>query len=357
MRKLAEIVEIDAIHPIKDADKIETATLKNKAWQCVVGKGEFQPNDYAVYFEVDSFLPKSEPYMFLEGRCNRIMDGVEGYRLKTIKLRGTLSQGMLMPLDKFTEPKFDRIRGKGVGSDVTDILGVKLYEAPIPACLAGEAKGSFPSFLSKSDQERLQNLPEYFEMDFMQGVEFEATLKMDGTSVSVFYNNAVSEPEDMFGVCSRNLQLKEKEGNTYWDVVNGMFLKERMICLGKNLMIQAEICGEGIQGNHSKLKGHQMFVYDVFDIDKYKYLKPSDRLGIIAELCEPEVLMHVPVIGKYRIFNMFRNFEDLHEWVTQQKGMNGTVPEGVVFKSVEPVDGQVISFKVINNKYLLKYEE
>jgi len=354
-RKLASIVRIRETRPIKDADRIEIAVMEDKAWQCVTGKGEFRPGDLAVYFEVDSFLPKKDPYLFLEGRCNKKMLNEEGYRLKTIKLRGELSQGMLISPDKFPE-----LEDLPAGTDVTEILGIRLYEAPVPACLAGEVKGAFPGFLSKSDQERLQNLPDYFER--MKGVEFEITLKMDGSSMTAYAYKFPDTSRRATGICSRNLELKRPEEdsvkiNTFWGIAGHLDLERRMKKLFRNIAIQGEVCGEGIQSNRCGIRGQNLFVYDIFDIDTHSYLPQPERLRLMKTLNHMDDVMieHVPVFCFCRIFNRFGSFDEIHDWVAEQPGYNGTMCEGAVFKSVQPVNGRVVSFKVINNNYLLKY--
>ncbi|MDR2440776.1 MAG: RNA ligase (ATP), partial [Planctomycetaceae bacterium] len=92
-RQLATIQRVKALRPIPGADSIETCLMEGNAWEVVVRKGEFNVDDYCIYFEIDSFLPKEERYSFLAGRSDKIMNGEQGYRLRTIKLRGQISQG------------------------------------------------------------------------------------------------------------------------------------------------------------------------------------------------------------------------------------------------------------------------
>lgn len=153
MRKLASIRKVNKIEPIKDADRIELAHIDG--WQVIINKGSVKENDLAVYFEVDSLLPCKEPFLFLEPRGRKQNDdGSEGYRLRTMKMKGVLSQGLLLPINSFPN-SLDDDDDYEIGEDVTDQLGVKLYEPPIPANLRGEVKGNFPYFLVKSDQERI----------------------------------------------------------------------------------------------------------------------------------------------------------------------------------------------------------
>ena len=221
MRKLATIAEIESVGPIEGADRIEVVSLVDRAWKCVVGKDEFKPGDAVVFFEIDSFIPGVEPYLFLEGRCNKTMDGENGYRLKTIKLRGQISQGMVMPLSAFPS-----IEKPLLDDDVTELLGIKLYEPPVNS--SGIRKGNFPVFLHKSDQNRIENLMKYFHT--MKDVEFEASLKMDGSSLSA-YHNVDLEDADRFSVCSHNVDLKKAKlilCNTFWAIVRKLDLERKM---------------------------------------------------------------------------------------------------------------------------------
>jgi len=182
-RKLATITTIKELRPIEGADRIEIATFTSNGWQCVVGKGEFRVGDKAIYFEIDSFLPKEERYSVLEGRCNKVLRGKEGYRIKTIKLKGEISQGFAMPI----QSNFPELIDKNLltdGENVTDTLGIKLWELPIAGGFGfqiGRPKGGFPHWLQKTDQERIQSMKNRQVMD-MFGHDFELTEKLDGTS-------------------------------------------------------------------------------------------------------------------------------------------------------------------------------
>lgn len=239
-RKLISIRKIKEIFPIKGADNIELAKIDG--WQTVVKKGEFHKGDYGVYFEIDSFLPIEDRYEFLrKSSYKKLPNGTEGFRLKTIKLRKVLSQGLILPLSLFPE-----IASIDTGIDLSKRLNVTKYEAPIPAHLSGIVKGQFPSFISKSDQERIQNLPEYFEE--YKDIEFEETEKLDCSSVTFYTNN-----ED-FGVCSRNLELKESEDNTIWWLAKKLNIENTLFKLSKNIALQGEIVGEGIQKKQIEYK-------------------------------------------------------------------------------------------------------
>jgi hypothetical protein len=147
-RKLVTIRTIDAINPIEGADAIEVATIGG--WNVVVKKGEFKPGDKCFYAEIDSFLPDGNPaWQFLVDKQGREFEGVRGHRLRTVRLRGQISQGFIVPLHALPQ-----ITNPQEGVDYAEVLGVKKWEPPLPAQLAGQAEGLFPSFIRKTDQER-----------------------------------------------------------------------------------------------------------------------------------------------------------------------------------------------------------
>ena len=129
--------------------------------------------------------------------------------------------------------------------------------------------------------------------------------------------------------------------------------------MGMNIMLQGELCGENIQSNRMQLEGQQLFIYDIFNINEFRYLSPAERFNIMWNLNDMpgDAIHHVPIVETFKVFDRFSTYQELQEWVQNVKGLNGTAPEGVVFKSTKPVNKEIISFKVINNKYLLKHEE
>lgn len=325
-RKLAKIVVIDAIIPIENADAIELAIIGG--WKVVVKKGEFKPSQKAVYFEIDSWIPESiAPFLF-EGKE---FNGVKGARLRTKKLRGVISQGLLLPVpEAYAELE--------EGTDVTDEFGIQKYEKLLPEQLRGLAKGNFPSFIPKTDQERIQNLSK--EIGKYDGELFEVTLKLDGSSITVFVNNGEC------GVCSRNLELKEDDSNAFWKIAKKLDIHQKILSTGRNLAFQGEMLSPSIQGNYEKVDDLCMYVYDVFDIDENRYLLPSERLT----LCEALGIEQVPLLGYYSLV------PDIEDILSQAdgEGMNkGVKREGLVFKHMD----SDFSFKAISNSYLLKRGE
>ena len=259
-RQLATIRTIGELRPIEGADKIELAIVDG--WQVVVAKDvEHMVGDKVVYCEIDSFLPVRDVFEFLRKSSYKKMGDQEGFRLKTIKLRGQVSQGLILPISIVPVTQFATAVNLPEGMDVTEMLGIVKYEPPIPAELAGKVKGGFPSFLQKTDEERVQNLvKEYMEYTLDSKNQFYVTEKLDGSSATFYFHNGE------FGVCSRNLELLETEGNTFWKVARELYLEEKLKAMGNNICLQGELIGEGIQGNPYKIKGHTVKFFNIFNI-------------------------------------------------------------------------------------------
>ena len=340
-RKLVTIRKISEIRPIPDADSIELVIVDG--WQCVAQKAmNYKVGDYVFYFEIDSFLPFSKPeFEFLRPKDGRItvFNGVEGHRLRTIKLRKQLSQGLLIPvpLDHigagFVDPD-------DTEADYSEYWGVQLYEKPLPEQLAGTVRSTFPSFIHKTDQERIQNMFNILQrrLSTNPDEEFEITLKLDGSSMTVYRR------DDDYGVCSRNLSLKENDDNTFWRVAKKEGLIEFLEKTGRNLALQGELMGEGVQGNMESLIGNYFFLFDIFDIDQGKYLLPAERMALI----EGSGIRHAPVLKISKV-NHFKSNDDFLKYA-EGPSLCAKVREGVVFKSMTDPD---FSFKVISNAFLL----
>lgn len=341
MRKLATLRRIDEIFPIEGADAIECAVVGG--WFIVVKKGEFFPGELAVYCEIDSWIPTEIAPFLSKGKEPREYLGIKGERLKTVRLRGQLSQGLLLKLQPVDNAAMSCA---GVefpcveGLDVSEWLKIQKYEPPVPAQLAGQVKGMFPSFIPKTDQERIQNLSEELKVWNEKNFTFEVTEKLDGSSMTVYVNG-----EDE-GVCSRNLDLKRDEKVTFWKVAVQDDLIAKIRSTGRNLALQGELIGEGIQGNKYGIVGHGFFLFDVYDIDKKAYLTPDERQALAKKLD----ISHVPVINNDSIMHGM-GVHDLLFAAEGKSALNDRVErEGLVFKATLFES----SFKAISNKWLLK---
>lgn len=353
MRKMATVRKIDAIGPIEGADAIEVATLGG--WKVVVKKNEFNVGDLAVYCEIDSWIPTEIAPFLSKGKEPRVYNGVKGERLRTVKLRGQLSQGLLLPFTQTLADYAKDFDDEGQpfwmgpedffneGDDVTEVLGVQKWEAVVPAQLAGQVRGNFPSLIPKTDQERAQNLVKEITAAIASGARFEITEKLEGSSMTCYLINGE------FGVCSRNLDLKRDENNTFWKVAIEQDIEGKMREVGGEFAIQGELIGPGIQGNIYNLTKPEFHVFDVYSVIGGAYLNPGERRGLI----EMMGLAHVPVVAHNADLTDtlgLTNVQDILKFAEGKSVLNQKQErEGIVFKEVNGG----MTFKGISNKYLL----
>ena len=380
MRNLATIQEITNVRPIPNADAIEC--VKVLGWQCVVKKSDgFKVGDKVVYVEVDSIMPDKPEYDFLRDSKGFIR------RLRTIKLRGQISQGLVLPLsvlpDNFTFT---------VGTDVTEVLGVTKWEQEVPASLRGKQKSiktiqfpkwmpewarkimgkyflrlsqslwnkptgaSFPPWIPKTDETRVQVLQNMLEK--YEDVPVYWTEKLDGSSITIYLKDWD------FGVCSRNIDLKEESGNAFWDTVRKLRIEEKLKRASKlfgmpNVAIQGELIGPGIQGNKYKLVEKDIYFFNVYDINNMEYLGYEEAFEFIDDMMEEKF---VPVIYHETLV------PSSDYYVESAKGKSvlaDVMREGIVIRPVNNLtdfeqrglQSGRISFKAINPEFLLKFDD
>jgi len=334
MRSLVTIQRVKMLDPIPDSDFLETARIMG--WQCVVKKGEFRVGDLGIYFEVDSFIPEEPRYEFLRASSYRDnADNGKGFRIRTVRMRGQLSQGLLLPYSLFPE-----LEDCNEGDDVTEKLQVKKWYIPETANPGGTIIGERPHGIPASDEIRIQSALELLEQ--LQNKPYYITTKMDGTSGIVYYIDG------KIGCCSRNKEIKDEEGALYWTPVYKYGLKEKLAALGKNIVLTGEICGPGIQKNKLRLPSIEWYVFDVKDWDSGKYL-PYDQA---CEICDSLGLSTVPLEERGECFSY--SLETLLE-KAKGKYPSGLDKEGIVVRDVS--FPKAVSFKVLNNDALLKEKD
>jgi len=330
-RRLVSIQTIDAIDPIAGADNIMQARVMG--WTVVVKKGEFATGDPCVFFEIDSVLPDGPAWAeFMRPR---------GFRVRTIKLRGVLSQGLALPiaiLDGRDAPRDVDLRAQ---------LGVTKFEPVLPD--ARELAGPFPARVPKTDEIRLQSA--LAVLDELRGQEFYVSTKCDGSSATY-----VRDGQDGFVACSRNWALTRGE-NHVWRLAARYQLEDR---LPIDFAIQAEVCGPGIQNNRLGLAAVDLFVFNVYDLRAAKFLELDAFLAFCAERGLPTV----PIERVVRGDEALHYHHALDAWLEAARGTYaGTKQrkEGIVVRPlVEQASaalGGRLSFKVINNDFLLKDED
>lgn len=362
-RKLASVERIQEVKDIEGADLIQAYRVLG--WWVVGKRGEYKVGDLVAYLSIDSWVPHELAPFLSKGKEPREYGGVKGERLRTVKLRGQISQGLVLPLSSVWPEWDEKAISENVseGDDLTEGLEIQKWEAPIPAQLQGKAKGNFPTdILRKTDQERIQNIfgkiqrrdgrfltEKYWDEETQEVKErdtvipedfqkptYEVTLKLDGSSMTVF------KLDGELRVCSRNLELQINEDN-----IENSFVQMAMKIGGQipeGFAFQGELMGPGIQGNREAFKEHQFFVFDIFDIEKQEYLKPAER----RIMCVEAGLDHVPVIGE-----QWNAPESVVQGLELAEGpsINHKIREGLVWKCNKDPS---FSFKTISNKFLLK---
>jgi len=336
MRKIARIVKIDKVEKHTNADTLDVCTIGG--WNVVAKHGLHTQGDLVVYCEIDSWIPHTlAPFLTKEGKQPKVFEGVEGQVLKTIRLRGVLSQGLILPVRE-TSLNADEVYE---GNDVSKLLGILKYEAPVPATLAGKMRCAFPGYVPKTDSERIQNLTQEFEEWKNAGVCFNITEKLDGTSATFMnYNGDIH-------VCSRNWSLFEDDTNVMWKMYHKYKIKEALTGIGFNCAIQGEVVGSSIQTNTYKLNDQRLFVFNIYNIDEKYYLNHEE----ITEICLKFKLETVPYIAKIRL-TQYHTIENLLENADGQSELyKDAAREGLVFKGT---DSTYLNFKAISNNWLIK---
>lgn len=352
-RKLATVRTISALDPIVGADRIELATVDG--WKVIVQKELYKVGMQVIYLEIDSWVPSTvAPFLTREGRPAKSYNGILGERLKTMKMKGVLSQGLILPLS--TDSVLED------GTDLTDTLGIQLFEREQGSGngngLGYSKNSNWPHFLQKTDQERIQNC--FNDIKGRVSVEvdtfdtWEVTEKLDGSSMTVYF---AADGSGHLGVCSRNFELvrpgvDEEVKSTFWKTAFAYnipaALEEFCRKNSAQLALQGELIGPGIQGNKYNLTEHQFVVFDIYNITTRKYLSAPAREIVVKALGLP----HVPKLGTLHTMD-FDSVAKFLEYADGSSKLNAeTVREGVVFKNI--FDPQ-FSFKAISNKFLLKH--
>lgn len=385
---MASVQEIARLSPIENSDFLEVAEMKNLGWKVVVKKGEFKVGDKVVYFEIDSaievknladglkFLAEKGTKKLFTGRTpdTSAFSG-EYVRIKTIKLRGQVSQGLIVPLQMMDESD------PPIGTDLTKFFQVEVWDrlvewyderSQLGPKAQSHAAGTFPEWCPKTDEVRIEGLMEYFSDPEMTNAVWECTEKNDGSSQTLFYCPE-KWPDDPMKTASRKFLLKDDGCSDDWfnvfKKIGWDLLKKRFETIYKNgfeyvddttkaivefpknheLAVQSEHIGAKFNGNHDRNTEDHVRVFRIFDVTDQKFVSPNCRY----EICRILGLEHVKVIETCKIFDKCKTIDDFENYVTR-KSDNGNQIEGVVFKRIDNGD---ISFKKVSAKYLLGNEK
>ena len=374
MRLLATVRTVNSIEPIHGADRIVLAKIDG--WQCVVNKDSLTPGDKCMYFEIDALIPCTDErisFLVNANRGIREYDGVKYARIKTIRLRGELSQGLALPVSLFPEVDLNAIQ-----EDYSEVLGVIKYEIPEtngPGVIIGRSAGDFPIVIPKTDEPRIQNIYGKYNTQY-NDIEFRPSMKLDGSShtLAVLYGNQrlqklldnpeypfnfinEEEPEKSFQIvtCSRNNTLRygAAENSHFWDATILMGWMEKLKEAGyPNIALQSECMGPGIQRNREGLNTLQLFCFRIWDIANQRFYSDAE----FQEFCSEYNIQQVPQYPVMKPFVVYDNIDAMLK-ASEIGSITHKNAEGIVYKSTTEVQGSTLHFKVINNKYLLDDEE
>ena len=359
-RALAHIEEINSIIPIEGKDRIVLATVLG--WTVIVQK-DFKVGDKVVFVEIDSVFPEKPEFEFLRSKK---------FRIKTMKMAGVISQGIVFPLSILPEGEYN------IGDNVTEILDITQYEPTMDKeeidtentktptkkypkflmrmawfrkfVLPKKQTKGFPCFISKTDETRIQNAPFYLNMD----CKWIATEKVDGQSGSFtlqrvkgkyFWNKDTYD----FAVCSRNLRKWKKDTSSFWSVAEKYNIEDVLYKLiGDNewVAIQGECVASNVQGNKYHVTEPDLYVFNL--------IYPSGRVGSVEakKIVNDLGLKFVPILSEdAQIQGM--TVPEVLEYATGNSQLYDTLREGIVFRSE---DGKQ-SFKAVSPEFLLKNNE
>jgi len=328
LRNLASIQIIKNIENIENSDTLAVATING--WKVVVKRDEYKINDLIIYCEIDSWIPHEiAPFLSKDRKVPREYNGIAGERLKTIRLRGQISQGLILSTSILNiDFKLE--------DDVTEILNIQKWEPPVDLKMSGESRGNFPSQISKTDEIRVQNFKDYFKL---LNQKYYVHEKLEGSSITIY------KIDGEFGVCSRNMNLKETDENKYWYATKKLNLIEKLKDYD-NIALQGELLGPGIQGNIYGLSDYEIYFFNIYNIQTGEYFSELASFEFLNLL----ELKKVPLIAEN--FELPKNIDTLIQLSDGESRLNSKVSrEGLVYRNA---DSERISFKVISNNYLLK---
>lgn len=364
-RKLAHVEKVIAIESIPNADTLEMVIVLG--WKCVVKKGRIKVGDLVCYIEIDSIVPDIPYFDFMKERK---------FRVKTIKLRGQISQGLVIPLEDIgmiiSEKELNTLDKPKEGSDLTKVLNITKWLSPSEreSDYVGTSKKkhnwfikfmtrfdwyrkitktkskSFPEWISKTDEERVQNMPWILK----NKNPFIVTEKLDGQSATYWIKKKLFGFE--YGICSRSIRKFEYDNSNWSKAFRQLnikaILKKMYDTFGLEFAIQGELIGPNIQGNKYNVKDYSFYIFNIFIIKQKKYVSYSAFKHILTKIPE---LISVPVINEYYLLP--DTIDELLEYTTGDSNIYNTLREGIVIRSFD----RKISFKAVSPKFLLKHGE
>ncbi len=332
MKPTATIQRVSNLRKHPNADCLDIFQVLG--WQIVSKSGTFSEGDLCIYIEIDSIVNEHPEFEFLRNK---------GFRVRPIRLRGEASNGLCLPLGSLANFGYDMKGPQYVGMDVSDIIGAKHYEKPLPAALSGQALGYLPAYIIKTDEDNLRSHPE--ALDELRGREFYITRKDDGSSGTFFVYKGV------FGVCSRNLQLAEDDKNLFWKMARKYDIENKIKAFfgEQDVAIQGELVGPGVNGNNLGLAEHELHVFSIQFLDVRTY----GTFAQVRAFCNDTAIPMVTLVDMGDKFQY--SLEALLKMANSLKYPNGTPAEGIVIRPQWPLRSLVLnkewSGKIISENY------
>lgn len=346
-RQLVTIRKVEDVTKHPNADRLKIVTIG--LWK-IITTIDLKINDEVLFFEIDSMLPiADERFKFLAGRNEKKIKNISYSRLRTMRLRGELSQGLIIPVSEFKK-EIDEFLSSSNELSLQSILKVVKYE--LPSWMNKKDKnieigGSFPSYIPKTNQERIQNSVRQYIDAYSNNETFEASYKLHGSSITI------STKDNKLEICSRNYSLKIP--NVFeWNDIHNHFIRTAIdsgivfklilfhSATKRNIALQGELFGEGINANFENIKGLDINIFDIYDIDEKCYLLPEDRIKLLEEIG----VKSIPIYDK--CFKLPKNPYDCLKEADGESAYNGKFREGLVFKS----NTRDFSFKAVSNRFL-----
>jgi RNA ligase (TIGR02306 family) len=338
--KLTTITKILALEPIPNADKIEKAKILG--YDCVVMKGLHKVGDSVVFIFPDVEVPKS--------LLDKEYVGDERVRIKTVRLRGQFSAGLVLPISILAPVPPEAWQE---GQDVAELLNITKWEAPVNLALNSDALGTFPTgLISRTDEDNYLSFPdaiqELLTEERFKGQELVASLKLDGQSGTYLIDPETNE----FMICSRN--LKVKPSGVRAEIAEKYKIEQCVRDSGNNLGIQGEIFGGKINGGKVGNKQNEFNIFLIKDLNENRWFSWDETV----EFCrESNYLVTVPELFRVKVGGF--NFEDLQNVADETKYPNGGLAEGIVLRTVNPIYSNALgkswwSVKIMNRIYDMK---
>jgi RNA ligase (TIGR02306 family) len=311
------IEEIETVNPIEGADRIQVATVKGLVFNFVIGKDQFKPGDKVLYFPVDSLVPQAlAEKLGVAGK----LAGKDKNRLKTVKLRRILSQGLVAPVS-LIDGLVDR-----TPESITQFLGITKYEPPEVVCHGGKLVRHV-EYVETYD---LEGADRYFNVaDQMMNIPVYISSKIEGSN---FYCGVDATGNSVVGQRSGAIIPDGTISHTWWSTATSQGLIDASTRIrtdlfpGMSVILRGELIGSGIQGDYYNIGKHKVLIFDIKVNDKY--LSAQNFLDI----CKKYEVRTVPILSVGKTLREWLNGRTIKEASNHRSTLIDKLEEGIVIK-------------------------